>query len=310
MSIINQIEQLPDFKLVGDKNWNKIKNQITFINLLSRYYNICMNLFKWKGLPETCDVDYLEHNLFMFGKAIFVNDKEYGYLSLKAMETGKRNIYRKCINWRAYGFGGYNKPYTLDNGLYGEDAVLIRNNRLMFPTVNIILEYLYDITDIKRAINVNVNSTKTPTIAYGDADTVKSLKQVYKQKSDNEAFIIVNADLANKLTVADAKKEFLADKLLGLKHDMMSELLSFLGIKYIVTEKKERLITDEANANDMFSIVSLDTMYETRLQACEYINKQFPDLNVSVEINYDIVDMIKELTESETKEEQPKESEE
>lgn len=298
-NLIYDIEQLPNFKLT--KNWSALKNQITFINLLSRFYNICLNLFKWNGLPETCDVDYLEHNLFMFGKAIFVKDDNYGYLTLKAMESGKRNIYRKCIIWNAYGFGGYHERYELENGLYGKNAVLIRNNRIMFPTVNIILEYLYDITDIKRAINVNVNSTKTPTIAYGDVDTVKSLKQAYKQKTENEGFIIVSGDLANKLQIADGKKEFLADRLLVLKHDMLSELLSFLGIKYIATEKKERLLTDEANASDMFSIISLDTMLETRKKACEYINKQF-GLNVSVEVNYDIVDMIKELQKEEKNE--------
>lgn len=300
MSLISEIEQLPNFKAIKG-SWDQVKNQITFINLLTRFYNICLNLFKWKGLPETCDVDYLEHALWLYGKAIFVKDKNYGFLSLRAMESGQFNIYRKCIYWNAYGFGGYHERYKLPNGLYGDDAVLIRNNRIMFPTANVVLEYLYDIADIKRAINVNVTSTKTPTIAYGDVDTIKSLKTAFKQQKENESLICVSGDLANKFSVNDAKKEFLADKLLILKHDMLSELLSFLGIKYLVTEKKERLLTDEANASEMFSVISIDTMYETRKQACNFINKQF-GLNVSVEINYDIIDMIKEMQINETTE--------
>ena len=186
----------------------------------------------------------------------------------------------------------------MENGLYGKDSVLIRNNRLMFPTANIVLEYLYDITDIKRAINVNVNSTKTPTIAYGDVDSVKSLENAFNKISENEALLILKGDLRGNLEVKDSKKEYLADKLLGLKHDMLSELLCFLGIKYVNTEKKERLITDEANASEMFTEISLDTMLETRKKACEYINKQF-GLNVDVEVNYDIVEMTRELNEPE-----------
>ena len=296
MNIIDNIEALPDFK--KGKKWSKIKNDITFINLFTRFYNICLNLFKWKNLPETCDVDYLENALFWYGKAIFVNDSEYSYLTLRAMEGGQRNIYRKCINWSAYGFGGYHKIYSMENGLYGKDSVLIRNNRLMFPTANIVLEYLYDITDIKRAINVNVNSTKTPTIAYGEVDSVKSLENAFNKISENEALLILKGDLRGNLEVKDSKKEYLADKLLGLKHDMLSELLCFLGIKYVNTEKKERLITDEANASEMFTEISLDTMLETRKKACEYINKQF-GLNVDVEVNYDIVEMTRELNEPE-----------
>lgn len=304
MDIVSEISKLPEFKT--SEQWTNYKNELTFINLITRFYNICTNLFKWKNLPETCDVDYLEYSLWMFGKAIFVKDSEYGYLTLRALPSGKRNLYLKVLDWTAYGFGGYNKRYHLDDGLVGEDAVLIRNNRIMFPTSSIVLEYIYDITDIKRAINVNVEASKTPTIAFGDKDTMKSLRNMYNQKKNNEAFIMVDSDLANKLQVVDGKKEFLADKLLILKHDMLSELLSFLGIKYIVTEKKERLLTDEANANDMFSIISIDTMYTFRKQACELINKQF-DLNVDVEINYDIVDMIRELEPQEVQDDKKEE---
>lgn len=305
MDIVNEISKLPEFKT--NEQWTNYKNELTFINLITRFYNICTNLFKWKNLPETCDVDYLEYSLWMFGKAIFVKDKESGYLTLRALPSGERNLYLKVLDWTAYGFGGYNKRYHLDNGLVGEDAVLIRNNRTMFPTSSIVLEYIYDISDIKRAINVNVEASKTPTIAFGDKDTMKSLRNMYKQKKNNEAFIMVDSDLANKLQVVDGKKEFLADKLLILKHDMLSELLSFLGIKYIVTEKKERLLTDEANASDMFSIISIDTMYAFRKQACELINKQF-GLNVDVEINYDIVDMIRELEPQEQQDDKKEES--
>ena len=305
MDIVNEISKLPEFKT--NAQWTNFKNELTFINLITRFYNICTNLFKWKNLPETCDVDYLEYSLWMFGKAIFVKDSEYGYLTLRALPSGKRNLYLKVLDWTAYGFGGYNKRYHLDNGLVGKDAVLIRNNRIMFPTSSIVLEYIYDITDIKRAINVNVEASKTPTIAFGDKDTMKSLKNVYSQKKNNEAFIMVDSDLANKLQVVDGKKEFLADKLIILKHDMLSELLSFLGIKYIVTEKKERLLTDEANANDMFSIISIDTMYAFRKQACELINKQF-GLKVDVEINYDIVDMVRELEPQEPQDDKKEES--
>lgn len=282
-NLIEMIEQLPSFK--KSKRWNKIKNEVTFLNLFIRFYNICNQMFIYEGFPETCDFEYFEHALFWEGRAILVYDNEMGYLTLKAKENGGRNIYNKALRYTAFGFGGYAKQYELENGYYGKDCVICRNNKSMFPTANLLWEYLIDISDVKRAMMVNVNSTKTPTFLIGDKVTMKSLKNAFNQLSDNEAYIALDSELVNGFKVMDTTKQYVADKLVALKHDLLSELLGLLGITYVNTEKKERLITDEANSGKMFAEVCVDSMLETRKQFCEYVNKVF-GLKTSVRLKY------------------------
>ena len=88
--MIDLIELLPE-KFIKDKKFQDYQNEITFYNLLVRLCNIAINLFEWENLPENCDVEYLEKSLLMYGKAIFVNDSEYGFLSLQAKSYLTKN---------------------------------------------------------------------------------------------------------------------------------------------------------------------------------------------------------------------------
>lgn len=268
------------------KNFNKYKNSQTFLNLFVRFENIFLDLFEWKGLPETCDIEYLEKALFWTGRGIICNDKDYGWLSLRANESVNRNIYNRALRWRAIGFNGYNKEYVLDNlGLAGKDAVLVRNNKLRYPTAILIMEYIMDIADVKRAMMTNVNSTKTPTVMYGSERDVKTLKNAFNKLSDNESVIFLDTEMRDTFDIKDNTKAYVADKLIALKHDLLSELLSLYGIKYVNTEKKERLITDEANCTDMFMDISVKTMLETRQEACKYLS-EILGTKVTCELKY------------------------
>lgn len=278
------IESLPNIKSAFP-NWTKFKNNVTFLNLFMRMYNICLNLFEYENLPETCDVQYLEDALFWFGRAIFVNDDEYGFLTLRVVESGKRNIYNRAINYRGIGFGGYNKPYELKegNGLWGKNAVLIKNNFMKYPTFNILLEYVSDITEVKRAMMVNVNASKTPFVFSGSKPVMKSLKQMFKEVQDNEPVIFVNDEYDGSINLLNNTQAFIGNDLLSLKHDLLGEMLGVLGIKYVNTEKKERLITDEAKSTEMFNDLSINTMLNMREEAVKKINELF-GLNIKVRL--------------------------
>ena len=57
-----------------------------------------------------------------------------------------------------------------------------------------------------------------------------------------------------------------------------------IGIKYNSVNKKERLITDEINFQEQFLDVNINSMLESRLAACEEINKLF-GYSMSCDIN-------------------------
>jgi len=85
----------------------------------------------------------------------------------------------------------------------------------------------------------------------------------------------------DSLNVLDITAPFVADKLADLKHDIWNDALSFLGIDNANTDKRERLVKDEVNANNSFVDFNALYMLQAREIACKEINVMF-GCNVSV----------------------------
>ena len=73
----------------------------------------------------------------------------------------------------------------------------------------------------------------------------------------------------------------------------MNEALTFLGINNLMEDKKERLISDEANSNNELINLNLETFLIPRQEACEQINKKY-GLNVKVKVRSDLENIIKQ----------------
>ena len=71
------------------------------------------------------------------------------------------------------------------------------------------------------------------------------------------------------------------DKLQQQKTDLKNELLTYLGINNNNNVKKERMIVDEVNANNEYTSINLDLMFDLREKACKEINEKF-GLNITV----------------------------
>ena len=81
--------------------------------------------------------------------------------------------------------------------------------------------------------------------------------------------------------VLDTSSPYILDKLQQQKTDLKNELLTYLGINNNNNIKKERMIVDEVNANNEYTSINLDLMYDLREKACKEINEKF-GLNISV----------------------------
>ena len=85
----------------------------------------------------------------------------------------------------------------------------------------------------------------------------------------------------NKIFLADELEQRILDKLQQQKTDLKNELLTYLGINNNNNVKKERMVVDEVNANNEYTSINLDLMFDLRKRACKEINEKF-GLNISV----------------------------
>lgn len=253
-----------------------IRQSIVFHDYYSRLKNIALSVFKWEGLPDTCNARFLENVLFSSGMAIFVKDAEKGYLTLKVTPTGMLNVYNENLSYTAHGTG-YQEVFDAD------ECVIIRNNHLSKSTESTIALFAEKLARIDLTHDVNIRAQKTPILIHCDEKTRHSLTAIYNQYAGDNPVIFGSKSLQDKpLDVLTTGAPFVADKLREEKCAIWNEALEYLGINTNPSDKKkERLIVNEVDANNEQIDIQIETMLSERQKACEKINKMF-GLSVSV----------------------------
>lgn len=273
-------------KLKRDIDMAMLTNNATFVDYLDRLRLLSTSIFSWKNLDKVAGFGserFLEQTLYEFGKACFIKDPELGFMVLRANPSDKLNVYNLPIKIMATSIG-YNKEYDFD------DVVYIMNNVLLKPTLATINLIAYRLYETERTIDVNLMAQKTPVLIQGDTKTILTLKQVYEQYSGNTPFIFGNKqyDLSNKLSAIKTDAPYIIDKLTQHKKDLMTEALNYLGIDNFFSDKKERLITAEAEGTEALTNFYLNCFYKTRQEAVDMINEKFlkdSDIKIKLSVN-------------------------
>lgn len=267
------------YDVLSFKSYNKQLNDITFTDYYYRLMLLARSVFKWNNLPNGIDEKWIEKFLYTEGFCIFFKDPEKGFMVAKANREGDLNYYDEPTRLRPYGTN-----YFGESLLNNDNCVMIRNNDVMFPTYPTIELYAYRLADITRTIDININAQRTPVTILCSERQKNTMKNVYKQYAGNEPVIYADKDLnLENIKTIDTQAPVVFDKLQLQKHAIWNECMTFLGISNANQDKKERLVTDEVNANNEQIEMSAQVMLKARQQACDLINEMF-GLNISVEL--------------------------
>ena len=256
-------------------NLTDLLNDLTFKTVFEKFKLISINAFEWDGLPDGILERHIERVLFDHGKAIFFRDPQMSYMCLETQDSTQLNVYGDPLHYRAYGYN-YNREYAAD------DCVIIENNKLRLNTYDFVMHYVNKIVEAERTMDVNVKAVKTPIIFACDDSTAMTLKAISSKVDGNVPYLYIDKSISlNDITTLDTGANFLCNDLMDYKKSVENELLTFLGLNNTPVDKKERLITDEAEANDELIASFADLQLEARERACKLINKMY-GLNVTV----------------------------
>lgn len=244
-------------------------NDMTMRVIYDKFKMICINMFEWEGLPEGIEERHLESMLFDFGKVIFFRDPAMSYMALPASVGTQMNVYGDPLSWWADGVG-YHKEYSAD------DCVIIRNNKLAIPTRDFVMFYAYKIAEAERTMDVNVKACKTPFIFTCDDKDVLTFKQIFSKIDGNVPAIFADRGLnLDSIQAIQTGVSFLGNDMMDYKNSIESEFLTFLGINNTPIDKKERLITAEAEGNNELVASFGEIMMESRKLAAEEIKELY-----------------------------------
>lgn len=295
-----------DYNTLSKKKVALYENNIEFQNMFYNLLNILMYSFSIEGLPDSCNERFFKLNLIFNGYAALIKDPDLGYLSLGVRPTvnsSQLNIYGEFPDVMAFGWNGFNKQYT--NYMYGTDnsdaeAVICRDNDMMYPMINIIWIYAKRLTDTMRTLDVTARKLKTPYFITCDEAQKSSIKKILEDVDFNQDSIIANrSTMPNEFNVLQTGVQPESVRVLWEHYsNLESEIRTFLGINSAANiDKKERLVVDEAQANDILTDINIQYRLKSYQQFCDTVNNLW-GLNISFVSNIDIVEKQAEIDSS------------
>ncbi len=292
-------------------------NDNTYHDYLARLKKIAMSRFEWVNLPKSMNERWLEETLFYNGKATFLNDEKYGFINTQCCDNGYVNIYGLPTQFVCFSFNYYStrKLYTGLNPMLSDkqferqklyECILVMNDWDMNPTIATIELFAYRLYMAEQTAFINIMGQRTPIMILVGEKQRLMMENLYNQYNGNQPFIFGDKKQLNDVEIKAIKTDspFIADKIMEYKKQIWNEALEFLGINTIALEKKERMITDEANNNNELINLNLQSYLAPRQKACEDFNIKYglkgTDKEISVRVRSDLHNTIKEQMSSVT----------
>lgn len=245
---------------------------------------LCVNRFKWNGLPEEIDRRFIELTLHDNGLVVFFQDAAYDrFFALKASPQGRINMYDNPTQFHAYG------NQMIERDLNARECVPIWANSLRIPQKRAIWIYARKLAKIDTTIDITIESLRYTKLVTGNANQRQSLVNIMRQISEGKPIVYTtpNFDPASIQALDLSVHPEVLPKLMDTRNSLWNQAMGFLGINNANQDKRERLVKSEVDANDEQVLAVRSTALNARQYAAEQINQMF-GLNVSV--TYDQTD--------------------
>lgn len=277
--------------------WGYGKNNSRLVDLftdfemlyLERLYNIYLSRFSYKNLPAEMDTmlgnrNLIDAMLFFSPSIAFFYDEKYGVQVLPTTGEYKFNLIGRPVEWYVKGFNGFSKKLNEDNSV-----IMFNDEACSIPFLHLLYEVRL-MHEVENTTRQNIMAQRQPFIVEGDEEQQKSAKEMFEKIKDFAQVIFRRRQNAKNAEPIETKVLSMGVPLIAkdtndLLNEFMNRALTYLGINNIaVQDKRERLITAEASANDMLIQMNYTSAYNQRNIAVDKVNKKF-GLNIEFSEN-------------------------
>ena len=257
-------------------------------------YQRMTSIFEWK-IPETWEgnnKDFLNWLLFSTGFVGVINTEKYGYIFQPCQPGATRDIMYQINSFIV------TNPYDAEISKEykcGEDGEFLKLTPDYKGTFDIINFYASRLAFLYTSINSTILKERAFTIYAARSKTgAQALKILESKKASGDPFIILDKDVMwpDAKTKDDAifdispdDREYKTDKLLASEVEILREFDTAIGIPNI-NEKKERLVTSEAESNMLNSTATAFVWFDCLKDSISKIKKLYPDIELDVELRY------------------------
>ena len=244
-------------------------------------------VFNWK-LPEWWDENYFLYVLYCRGYVAIFDSSEFGVIPQECGLQGYNVFYRPTNVIIA------NPLLNIKNRTIGKDCVLMQLQPDYMGVLDLCGHYAEKMALASSAINQNLWSAKIATVFFAGNDAEQqSIKKAYDRMSDGDPMVVVhknlrdeNGNLKYEVFNRDVKQSYIVSDLIADLRKIEAEFDTRVGIPNANTDKRERLITDEVNANNVETTILSDMWMDSVQDAIGKVRDMF-GLEISCERRYE-----------------------
>lgn len=278
------------------QNWynaNRSPSTVHVANTDLRHYFFkylmqkAISVFKW-NIPDEWDKDYFLYTLYGLGYIAVLNTDKYGVI---------------C---QGGALGGYNLYYRPDyiiitNPLLGSmqkkinaECALIK----LMPDYSSILDkvgYYADMLALcAESIGMNIVNTKFATVfGVENQQQAQTFKKMYDEMSSGKPAVMIGKKLFDEQGkptwfpfTQHVKESYIVPDMLSDMRKIEAMFDTDFGIPNANTDKRERLVTEEVNANNVETATTCELWLETLRKGIDFANNKF-GLTISVDWRID-----------------------
>lgn len=244
-----------------------------------------ISVFKFLNIPDNWDFYYFVYCLFCFGYVCVINTDKYGIIPQYCSLMGYNVFYRPTdvnISNPAFRQGA-----TAKIGVNTELIYLQPNYSGIMDIVNYYAD-LFSVVSESIAVNLMVCKT-TPIFEANTKSEAETIKKMVDNILNGSPCVVIDGNVTkfndgNKINYfyPNTGNSYITDKLIQNMRSINNMLNTDIGVPNANTEKKERLITDEVNANNIETMSKSAVWYDTMKRSIYRVNKMF-GLNIDVE---------------------------
>lgn len=235
-----------------------------------------LSVFKWE-VPEWWDKDYFLYVLYTYGFAAIFDSEEFGVIPQQCGLQGYNVFYRPKSAIIANPLIKY-KTLEIDR-----DCVLMKLQADYTGVLDLTAHYAEKMALCSESINNNLWNTKLAAVFFAETDAQQqAFKKAYDRLSSGEPMIVVrknlrdeNGNLAYEMFNRDVKASYIVDDLIADLRKIESEFDTRVGIPNANTDKRERLISDEVNANNVETHILADGWMDNIRRGIDEVREMF-----------------------------------
>lgn len=249
-----------------------------------------ISVYEW-NMPKTWSKDYFLYTLYTYGFIAIINTNKYGVIP------------QMC------GLRGYDVFYRPTNAIIsnplltgilepriGTQCTLIKLQPDYGGIMDLVTKYADIMAMTMQTAGCNIQASKLAYVFTAENKAgAESFKKMFDAITRGEAMVVQDGKLkradgtnAWEMFSNNLRNNYVAGDMLVDLQKWRNMFCTEIGIPNANTEKKERMLSDEVNANNQETYTKADMWLEELKEGCKQAVDMFPGIELSVDWRFDV----------------------